>query len=68
MEKQLSSSYWHELAGQARVRAETIREAEVKRILLQIADGYDAMATRIEAVDPFREGSVVNGKLPRNGE
>ena len=67
MEKHLSS-YWHELAEQTRVKAETIREAEVKRILLQIADGYDAMATRIEAVDPFREGSVVNGKLPRNGE
>jgi len=54
MEKQLSSSYWHELAEQTRVKAGAIREAEVKHILLRIADGYDAMARRIEAVDPFR--------------
>ena len=54
MEKQLSSSYWHELAEQTRVKAEAIRKAEVKHILLRIADGYDAMARRIEAVDPFR--------------
>jgi hypothetical protein len=67
MEKHLSS-YWHELAEQTRVKAEAIREAEVKRTLLQLANGYDAMARRIEAVDPFREGSVVNGKLRRNGE
>jgi hypothetical protein len=55
MEKQLSSSYWRGLAEQTRAKAEAIREAEVKRILLQIADGYDAMARRIEAVDPFRQ-------------
>ena len=54
MEKQLSSSCRHELAEQTRVKAEAIREAEVKHILLQIADRYDAMARRIEAVDPFR--------------
>jgi hypothetical protein len=56
MQKQLTSSYWHELAEQTRLKAESIRQATVR------------FARRIEAVDPFREGSVVNGKVRHNAE
>ena len=51
---QLSSSYWHDLAAHVRLKAAATQQAEVKRILLQIAERYDAMAKRIEARDPSR--------------
>jgi hypothetical protein len=54
LEKQLSSSYWHELAAHTRIKADAMREPGVKRLLLQIAERYDAMTKRIETRDPFR--------------
>ena len=54
MANQLSPSYWHDLAARMRLKAETTRQAEVKRIVLDIAERYDAMAKRIEARDPSR--------------
>jgi hypothetical protein len=52
--EQLSASYWHELGERTRVEAEVIRDAETKRLMHKIANGYEAMAKRIETLDSSR--------------
>ena len=47
-ENKNDSKYWRGRAAEARAMADNMHDAEAKRILLEIADGYDRIATNVE--------------------
>ena len=41
-----NAKHWHDRASEARALAETLSEPEAKRLMLEIADGYEVLARR----------------------
>jgi hypothetical protein len=44
----LNAAYWKQRAKQARVTAESMHQPDAKRIMLEIAEGYDRLAKMAE--------------------
>jgi hypothetical protein len=48
----LNAAYWKQRAEQARVTAESMHQSDARRLMLEMAQGYDRLAKMAEA----REG------------
>ena len=54
------ASHWHRRATEMRALADDMADSESKRVILEIADGYDRLAQRADV----REHAVTMMKTP----
>lgn len=55
MKAYISPQRWRDRAEEARIQAERMRDHDTKRMMLEVAAGYDRMAARAEAHITTRE-------------
>ena len=56
--KPFSSAHWRERAAEARLVAESMRDPDAKRILLEISRGYEQLAKRARRDMPRNGGDA----------
>jgi hypothetical protein len=54
--RQSTAEHWRERAEEARSIAETMRDEGARKAMFQVADGYEAMAERVEKREALARG------------